>query len=151
LQGALRNNIFSALYGTYTVTLNDLKSIFRARNTAGKIIEQPTQEEAFQEVWRRKRQSTTKPAPTSKKAIPTAASAAASTSTNEVTTRNIFAPFRAAGMDIDSANSETSSKAKTPGKAGKSPPIILTSVVNLIQLQKQLKGVVSEEFEFRST
>jgi hypothetical protein len=54
-------------------------------------------------------------------------------------------------MDTDSANSEASCKATTPGKAGRPPPIILTPAVNLIQLQKQLKGVVSEDFEFRNT
>jgi hypothetical protein len=34
--------LFSALYGTYKVTLNDLKTILRASNTAGKTTEQPT-------------------------------------------------------------------------------------------------------------
>jgi hypothetical protein len=38
-----------------------------------------------------------------------------------------------------------------PSKTGRLTPIILKSAVNLIQLQKQLKGVVSENFEFRST
>jgi hypothetical protein len=53
-------------------------------------------------------------------------------------------------VDTDSAGSDTSSsKATAPGK--NRPPVILTSAVNLIQLQKQLKGVVSEDFEFRST
>jgi hypothetical protein len=55
-------------------------------------------------------------------------------------------------MDTDSAGSEASSSTATaPGKTGRPFPIIFTSAVNLIQLQKQLKGVVSEDFEFRST
>jgi hypothetical protein len=55
-------------------------------------------------------------------------------------------------MDTDSAGSEASScKATASGKTDRSPPIILTSAVNLIQLQKQLKSVVNEDFEFRST
>jgi hypothetical protein len=55
-------------------------------------------------------------------------------------------------MDTDSASSEASpSETTAPGKTGRPPLIILTSAVNLIQLQKQLKGVVSEDFEFRST
>jgi hypothetical protein len=82
--------------------------------------------------------------------MPTAAPAAAITPANEVTTRNFFAPIRAAGMDTDSANSEASCKTTTPGKAGRPPPIIITSAVNLIQLQKQLKGVVREDFELIS-
>jgi hypothetical protein len=138
--------LFSALYGTYTVTLNDLKSILKASNSAGKTTEKPTQEEGFQEVRRRKRHSTTE------KAMPTAASAAVSTLPKEGATRNFFAPVRAAEMDMDSTSSENSScKATAPGKTGRPPPIILTSAVNLIQLQKQLNGVVSEGFKFRST
>jgi hypothetical protein len=34
---------------------------------------------------------------------------------------------------------------------GRPPPIILTSAINLIQLQKQLKGLVEGSFEFRNT
>jgi hypothetical protein len=55
-------------------------------------------------------------------------------------------------MDMDFAGSEASSyKATAPGKTGRPPAIILTSPVNLIQLQKQLKSVISEDFEFSST
>jgi hypothetical protein len=54
-------------------------------------------------------------------------------------------------MDTDSAGSGASSEATAPGKTGRPPPIILTSAANLIQLQKELKVVVSEDFEFRST
>jgi hypothetical protein len=41
--------------------------------------------------------------------------------------------------------------ATVTGKTGRPPPIVLTSAVNLIQLQKQLKGVAKENFEFRSS
>jgi hypothetical protein len=55
-------------------------------------------------------------------------------------------------MDTDSASTEASPDEPTAtSKIGRPPPIILTSAINLIQLQKQLKGVVSENFEFRST
>jgi hypothetical protein len=37
------------------------------------------------------------------------------------------------------------------GKKGRPPPIILTTPTNLIQLQKQLKNVVPETFEFHNT
>jgi hypothetical protein len=36
-------------------------------------------------------------------------------------------------------------------KSSRPPPIVLTSASNLIQLQKQLKGVAIDTFEFRST
>jgi hypothetical protein len=84
--------------------------------------------------------------------MPTAASAAVSTPQKEVATKHFVVPLRTTEMDTDSASSKaTSCKETPPGKTGRSPPIILTSAVNLIQLQKQLKGVVSEDFEFRST
>jgi hypothetical protein len=55
-------------------------------------------------------------------------------------------------MDTGSANTEvTPREVAAPAKPGPPPPIILTSAVNLILLQKQLKGVVSENFKVRST
>jgi hypothetical protein len=39
--------LFSALHGTYTITLKDLKSILKASKSAGKATEKPTQEEGF--------------------------------------------------------------------------------------------------------
>jgi hypothetical protein len=38
-----------------------------------------------------------------------------------------------------------------PSKAGRPPPIILTSAVNLIRLQKDLKGVAKQVCELRTT
>jgi hypothetical protein len=55
-------------------------------------------------------------------------------------------------METDSANTEASPREATaPAKTGRPTPIVLTSAVDLIQLQKQVKGMVSENFEFRST
>ncbi|XP_023725873.1 uncharacterized protein LOC111874531 [Cryptotermes secundus] len=154
---ALKGKIlFSALYGTYTVTLNDLKSLVKARTSeATKTQTKPSQEEDFKEVRRRKRQSTTESAPTSKKA----AAATGNTQTKEVPTRNYFAPLRVTTMDTDSAGDgataleegSTTLEVDTSGRAGRPPPIIITTTVNLIHLQKQLKNVVSGDFEFRNT
>jgi hypothetical protein len=68
--------LFSALYGTYTVTLNDLK----------KIQKDGTQQvDGFKEVHRRKRYCNEEPAQTTKKvALPT--------STLKAATKNFFAP-----------------------------------------------------------
>jgi hypothetical protein len=107
-----------------------------------------TQEDGFKEVRRRKRRSTNEAAPTSKKP----AAAATSTPTNEVAKRNFFAPLRATTMDTDSSGTEaTTLEEAVPGKAGRPPPIILTSTTNLIQLQRQLKNVAKGDFEFRNT
>jgi hypothetical protein len=64
-----------------------------------------------------------------------------------VVTRNFFAPLRAADMDTDASGTEaTSNEEAVPGKRVKPLPIILTSITNLIQLQKHLKSVVKENF-----
>jgi hypothetical protein len=84
--------------------------------------------------------------------MPTANAAAVYTPQKEVATRNFLASLRTAEMDTDFASSEATLCNETPpGKTGRPPPIILTSAVNLIQLQKKLKSVVSGDFEFRST
>jgi hypothetical protein len=52
-------------------------------------------------------------------------------------------------MDTDTSNTPQEEAASV--KTGRPPPIVLTSAVNLIQLQKQLKSVVRGNFEFRKT
>lgn len=54
-EAVFRKTFFSALYGTHTVTLNELKAVLKASTSAGrtttpKATEKPTQEEGFQEV-----------------------------------------------------------------------------------------------------
>jgi hypothetical protein len=62
--------LYSTLYGTYTVTLNDLKRIFKSSGQA----RQPSQGDGFQEVLSRKRHSTAEAARSPKKAaVPTPA------------------------------------------------------------------------------
>jgi hypothetical protein len=77
--------------------------------------------------------------------MPTAVSAAIDTPPKEVATLNFFAPLRACDMDKETTNIKASLHETTvPAKTGQPPPIVPASAVNLIQLQKQLKGVVSE-------
>jgi hypothetical protein len=55
-------------------------------------------------------------------------------------------------MDTDTTTTEsTATEEAVTNKTSRPPPIILTSATNLIKLQKQLKGFVTENFEFRST
>jgi hypothetical protein len=55
-------------------------------------------------------------------------------------------------MDTDSPVTQSSAAEEAvPEKACRPPPILLTSATNVIQLQKQLKGVAKQIFEFRST
>jgi hypothetical protein len=108
----------------------------------------PSQDDGFKEVRGRKRQSTNEAAPTSKKP----AAEATNTNKQEVPTRNFFAPLRSTTMETDSSGAEaTALEEAVPGKAGRPPPIILTSTTNLIQLQRQLKNVDKRDFEFRNS
>jgi hypothetical protein len=119
-----------------------------------KTTEQQTnKEDDFQEVRRRKRRITDETTGTSKKAtVQTKTSTALNILPKEVATRNFFTPLKAADMGTDASDTEANSNEEAvPGKTGRPPPIILTSTTNLIQLQKQLKIVVKENFEFRST
>jgi hypothetical protein len=77
--------------------------------------------------------------------------------TQELPTRNFFAPLRTAGMDLDpteDTNNQTDGEQQQQppnSQRGRPPPIILTSIINLIQLQKQLRSLVKGNFEFRNT
>jgi hypothetical protein len=139
---ALRGKpLFSALYGTYTVTLNELKTVLQASSQAGKT----KQADGFQEDRSRKRQFSGEAACTPKKAsvAPPAVT----------TTSNFYAPLREAHMDTDAPaqpNAEEAA-ASAPVKSNRPPPIVLTTAANLIQLQKKLKGVDRRPFEFRNT
>jgi hypothetical protein len=98
--------LFSALYGIYTVTLDELKDLLKASNLAG---QQTTQEGGFQEVRRWKRRATHETAGISKKsALKTETSPGLNITPppKEVVTRNIFAPLRAADMDTDATGTE---------------------------------------------
>jgi hypothetical protein len=55
--------LYSALYGSYTVTLNELKSLLKSRGQARKTSER----DGFQEVRSRKRHSTAEAARSPKK------------------------------------------------------------------------------------
>jgi hypothetical protein len=65
-------------------------------------------------------------------------------------TSNFFAPSGQPTWTLI-PQSESNSEAGAPGKSGRPPPVILMSAANLIQLQKQLKGVAQQNFEFRNT
>jgi hypothetical protein len=75
----------------------------------------------------------------------------------ELPTRNFIAPLRSAGMELgqteDTNNQTDGEQQQQPpnSQRGRPPPIILISTVNLMQLQRQLKGIVKGSFEFRKT
>jgi hypothetical protein len=70
----------------------------------------------------------------------------------KVATKKFFTPLQTTNMDTYAPDTESSAvEEAVPGKMGRPPPIVLTSATNLIQLQKQLKGVAKQIFEFHST
>jgi hypothetical protein len=140
-QALLGKPLFSPLYGTYAVTLNELKSVLKASSQAG----QANQADGFKEVRCRKRLSTGEAAHTLKKVT-------MAPPVMKLATSNFFALFRTAQMDTDAPVAQPSAEeAAAPNKSARPPPIILTSAANLIQLQKKLKGVARQSFEFRNT
>jgi hypothetical protein len=144
--------LFSALFGTYTVTLQELEAVIKARILADQINipkttgQQTNKEDDFQEVRRRKRRATDETTGTSnKETVQTKMPAALNIPPKEVVTRNFFAPLKAADMDTDASGTEANSNEEAvPGKRGRPPPTILTSTTNM-------KIMVKEYFELRST
>jgi hypothetical protein len=55
-------------------------------------------------------------------------------------------------MDTEASDTEESPQEEAiPGKTGRPPPIVITTTVNLLQLQELINSVVKESFEFRNT
>jgi hypothetical protein len=74
----------------------------------------------------------------------------------EVPTRNFFTPLRSIEMEADHRDdvedtTECQQHQVPSSEASGLPPIILTSQVNLIQLQRQLKGILRGRFKFHNT
>jgi hypothetical protein len=116
------------------------------------LLEHGNSNEEFREQKRRKSNASDSEAKSIKKAAKQTTGARV---THELPTRNFFAPLRTAGMDLDpteDTNNQTDGEQQPPNsQRGRSPPIIFTSTINLIQLQKQLKSLVKGNFKFRNT
>jgi hypothetical protein len=70
----------------------------------------------------------------------------------ELPTRNFFAPRRTE-MELEGTKEESNDREQqgTTNQAGRPSPIILTSAMNLLQLQKHIKGIFKGSFELRNT
>jgi hypothetical protein len=75
----------------------------------------------------------------------------------EIPTRNFLTPLRTAEIDLECTLVEATSESpisetqQTYSKAGRPAAIILTSAINLIQLQSIIRDIVKGDFEFRNT
>jgi hypothetical protein len=125
--------------------MNKLKAILKVSAQAGQKVnktsaESTAQDDDFQEVKRHTSYisiNTLKRA-TSTKSIPT--STAVKLPPKAVLTRTIFALLRTTDMDTESTGTEnTLPEKEVPRKPGRPPPIMMTFVTNLIQLQSDLK------------
>jgi hypothetical protein len=55
-------------------------------------------------------------------------------------------------METETSSAEESQQEEASGsRTGRPPPIVITAATNLLQLQKAVKRVVKDYFEFRST
>jgi hypothetical protein len=140
--------LFSALFGIYTLTLNELKVILKVNAGAGQSgtvtiisLESTVHNDYFKEVKRRKRHISNNISQTAKKSIILAPkSAAGKLPTKAVITHNCFAPLTTNDMDIETTGAENILPEKeVPRKSGRPPPAVKTSTKNLILNQSDLR------------
>jgi hypothetical protein len=136
--------LFSALYGMYTVMMNELKAFLKVSAQAGqsgimnKTSKEPTaQGDYFHEVKRCKRHICNDTSQTAKKltkSVPV--TSAVKLPPKAVLARNFFTPLRTNDMDMETTGAKnTLLDQEAPKKSGRPPPIVVTtSTTNLIQL-----------------
>jgi hypothetical protein len=148
--------VFTGLVHLYSTTHTELvESVLAVRRDT----QQSDAYEGFKEQRQRKRRYFEDQAKQTKRAsMPTAGATAQRTQSQlELPTRNIFAPLRTADMEVEHTEdisdwTDGDHQQQSPSsQRGRPPPIILTSAINVIKLQKQLSGLVKDNFEFRNT
>jgi hypothetical protein len=133
--------LFSALYGVYCLALANLKAVLQ--NSVGRTSEpfqttEPTASaddtDGFQERKRKKRNITGETSPPKTQAA------------TPVPTRNFFAPLNSMEMDTEGKTGDD-----TPKYSGRPPPIVVTTSINLIKTQKEIKPKLKGDFTLRNT
>jgi hypothetical protein len=146
----------------YTQKLHDLTVVLKESAakgvTAKTTITAPPSIEEFREQRRRKRKSSDDADKRTKK--PTTSTTRDNDrqlqSKPEVPSRKFFSPLRSNEMEADhrdDANDtiERQQHQAPSGQAGRPPSVVLTSQVNLMQVRRQLKGLLKGHFEFHNT
>jgi hypothetical protein len=149
--------LYSALYGVYTDVLHDLTAVLKEsaakEETAKTTITTTPSMEEFHEQRRRKRKPKVDAHKMAKK--PTSSTTGVKDpklrSKTDVPTWNFFAALRSiemeANLEEDTDNTTERQQLQAPkSQAGRPPPIVLSSQVNLVQLQRQLKGLSKGNF-----
>jgi len=77
----------------------------------------------------------------------------AATKTSAIPTRKYFAHLQTAEVDSFSTAAEESSQQPTAvsNEVGRTPPVIITTSINLLKFQRELKSLMKGTFEFRTT
>jgi hypothetical protein len=154
--------LYSALCGVYTEVLHDLMAVLKESAAKGKKAKTTNTKPPSNEEFREQRRRTRKLSDEANKRTKKPATSATSVidpqlqSKDAVPTRNFFAPLRSTDMEADHGrdaddSTEGQQQQAPSSQAGRPPPIVLTSQLNLIQLQRQLKGLLKGNFDFRST
>jgi hypothetical protein len=149
LQG---KRLFSALYGTYTITLSDLKKVLQSSVKGTKETSQTVPCDGFREQRRRKRSSNSEDGTQArnKKAAPQTVQPTKTQAA--VATKNYYAPLKTIEMETQKEENESeTAEVDKQRTTGRPPPIVLTTAINLIHLQTKLKELVKGNFEFRNT
>jgi hypothetical protein len=166
----LGKRLSSALYGTYSITLNELRSLLQASVTKAKTgapgqdkptsgtqtVQSEEPEDGFRQQRRRKLNSSSEEIHDKnlKIASPVAGNVQLykkPTSPSTTTCRNYFAPLRSLEMEANETTSQRQQQQEaTTNTGGRPPPIFLTSAVKLIHLLGKLRGIVKGNFEFRN-
>jgi hypothetical protein len=122
LQNCRREAAFSALYGIYTLILNELKAVLKVIPHAGQSgavtkisLESAAHDDEFQEVKRRKRYISNDTSQRHKKSTMSAPkSSAGKQPTKAMITRNVFAPLITNDMDTETIGAETTLPEEDP-------------------------------------
>jgi hypothetical protein len=144
--------LYTAMLRLYTALHNEL------RDSVLPVPADHNSTEGFREQKRCKRNPSDVNAKIPKTGVPTPEPRDPRLHTKgEVPTRKFFAPLRTAEIDLEcthveaTSESPTSETQQTYSKAGRPLAIILTSAINLIQLQSVISDIVKGDFEFRNT
>jgi hypothetical protein len=154
--------LYSALYGEYTEVLHDFTAVLKESGDKGETAKITTTEHPSNEEFREQRRRKRKPSDDANKITkkpatsPTGVNDPQLRSKDEVLTHNFFAPLRSTEMEADHGDDADDS---TEGQVQQAPPcqrgralyIVLTSRINLIQLQRKLRDLLKGNFEFYST
>jgi hypothetical protein len=142
--------LFSALVGTYTVTLNELKRLLQGSMKPSSGIQvvastsaEPALEvsrDGFREQRRRKRSNTSDDELATHKKVNPQTSTLLEKKPVEVSTKNYYTPLRTVEMDAeDIGDSPAPEEEQQQKKTGRPPPIVLTSAINLINSRTTCK------------